>query len=854
MIPLRIRIENFLSYQRSELDLEGINIACLWGENGSGKSALLDAITWALWGEASRSSSSRDLVHYGADRMSVELEFIANNNTYKVKRVYDKHKEPKEQLFLMQWDEGKGKYLPITEAGLKETEKKVERILCMDYKTFINSAFLVQGRAGEFTSKSPAERKDILGRILNLDWYELLAEKAKEKRKEAEVREAETKGRLKQIEMEIGKEEGLEEKLEEARKRYENFQNFCNKLQKEREEIEKRLWELDLNLEKLNQAQGKVRELEGEIEDITRKIEEARKSIEGYQRVIQEEEEILKGLEELQEVRDKMEKLEVELDRLRPLKDRAGELEARISEEKGRLEAQLRDLKERSIRLENEASALEVYRLELSQLEERLSRMENLEREMRDWEAKVESIKEEVGKWEKERELVGEELKKLKEQLEMLREAKASCPLCGQPLPAHRRDGLVGEFQRRIEEREALIKAGEERVLKLGQEKEELLARVVEAQSSLRSKGELLAQKGRLEEKEKISKDAIQELAELRDRIRELEGILQEGKFAPELRVEREALEEGLSKLKALEERREHLIREERELRWWELRAKDLEEAREGLKREERFIEEWEKRLREKLRAKEEEVLKVRELEKEVAEREKVVKKWEEMDRELEAAFRNRDEAWGEVITLEGRLQRLKELQLEKKDKEEELAQVQEEHWLYKELEEAFGKNGIQVRIIENVLSEIKEEANRLLGLMTGGRMDIRFETQRSTQGGKIRETLDIKIADERGTRDYELYSGGEKFRVDLAIRVALARVLARRSGAPLSVLFIDEGFGTQDSEGLERVVEAINSIRDEFKLILVITHLEELKELFPVRIEVSKGASGSTARVVRVW
>jgi exonuclease SbcC len=49
-------------------------------------------------------------------------------------------------------------------------------------------------------------------------------------------------------------------------------------------------------------------------------------------------------------------------------------------------------------------------------------------------------------------------------------------------------------------------------------------------------------------------------------------------------------------------------------------------------------------------------------------------------------------------------------------------------------------------------------------------------------------------------------------------------------------------------------VVEAINSIRDEFKFVLVITHLEELKEMFPVRIEVTKRPSGSNIEVVRVW
>ena len=53
MIPLRLKLENFLSYRDAvELDLQGVEVACLCGDNGHGKTALLDAITWALWGGA----------------------------------------------------------------------------------------------------------------------------------------------------------------------------------------------------------------------------------------------------------------------------------------------------------------------------------------------------------------------------------------------------------------------------------------------------------------------------------------------------------------------------------------------------------------------------------------------------------------------------------------------------------------------------------------------------------------------------------------------------------------------------------------------------------------------------------
>ena len=102
---------------------------------------------------------------------------------------------------------------------------------------------------------------------------------------------------------------------------------------------------------------------------------------------------------------------------------------------------------------------------------------------------------------------------------------------------------------------------------------------------------------------------------------------------------------------------------------------------------------------------------------------------------------------------------------------------------------------------------------------MSDGRMNVRLETQREKVSGGVAETLDIIIADELGARPYELFSGGEGFRANLALRIALSKLLARRAGAQLQTLIIDEGFGSQDTRGLSLVVETINSIKDDFQL-----------------------------------
>jgi len=206
-------------------------------------------------------------------------------------------------------------------------------------------------------------------------------------------------------------------------------------------------------------------------------------------------------------------------------------------------------------------------------------------------------------------------------------------------------------------------------------------------------------------------------------------------------------------------------------------------------------------------------------------------------------------------------ISRTAQLEKTKKQKLKEQTSLQKEGGVFEELSLAFGKKGIQAMIIETAIPEIEDEANRLLEKLTEGRMKIKLETQRETKTHRrvseqtkapgIIETLDIIISDEVGERPYEGYSGGEQFRVNFAIRLALSKLLTHRAGAKLQFLVIDEGFGTQDTQGKSRIVEVLNAIKDDFEKILIITHLEELKDEFPTRIEVSKGTSGSTFVVI---
>jgi exonuclease SbcC len=193
-------------------------------------------------------------------------------------------------------------------------------------------------------------------------------------------------------------------------------------------------------------------------------------------------------------------------------------------------------------------------------------------------------------------------------------------------------------------------------------------------------------------------------------------------------------------------------------------------------------------------------------------------------------------------------------LRIRRKDIEAEREELAAQVSQYQALERAFGKDGVPAMLIEQALPEIETKANQILDRLSAGGMNVRFVTQQQYKDSKrkdLRETLDIQISDGAGTREYEMFSGGEAFRINFAIRLALSEVLAQRAGARLQTLVIDEGFGSQDEAGRQRLIEAINMVRQDFAKILVITHVEQLKDAFPTRIEVEKGARGSTVQVI---
>ena len=192
MIPIRIELKNFMSYGDDvpAIDFSGMHTLCLSGENGHGKSALLDALTWALWGESRAGKNKHDdLVRIGADEMSVHFTFEIENLRYQV--VRKRSKKASGNIWELQQetpDMGLGiGWRSLTGNNAGETEKAIQKLLRMSYDLFVNSAYLQQGRADSFIKQLPSKRKEILAEILDLSRYDQLEDKARQRAKSAQA-------------------------------------------------------------------------------------------------------------------------------------------------------------------------------------------------------------------------------------------------------------------------------------------------------------------------------------------------------------------------------------------------------------------------------------------------------------------------------------------------------------------------------------------------------------------------------------------------------------------------------------------------------------------------------------------
>ncbi len=844
MLPLRLEMKNFLAYRSPDpVRFEGIHLACLTGSNGAGKSSLLDAITWALWGKA-RARRDEELVHMGQNDMYVMLEFEQVGLVYQVIRRRARSKSGSGTLDLIAVGED-GTPNNISEPSMRATQDKINRLLNLDYETFVHSAFLQQGKADAFTTKAPRERKQILSDILGLARWETYEDAVKAVIKEIDTEINMRKLQIEELEAEISKEPALKDALAEAEQQQQEAEAALCLAEEALKQVEHAPNELRAALKTKADIEQRLRGYDGDLKAAANEIARQEQRAAGYAAVIAAQGEIQAGYAALQDARAADHALADKLIQLSDLDAQRHALERQLDEARAELKREIssHDATIRSLdRTINAAQpdALEDLRIEIAALA-----LLETERASRD--TQLNALKNERTDLEATNRTLLPEMNQLKDRIERLKAAEgALCPLCGQRLTEDHRVTLLDQLQTQGTTRGDTFRATQARVQTITADSKTISDSITDIRVKLQRLTDLQKKEGELKSSVDNANAAELQLDEVRARRDAAQETLDGEAFAADVRAQLAALD-GQRTALGYDSNQHSAARQGLEtFHEFEARQKELEIALEALPDAQLALEGAQARRERLLTAQAEEREQLDALGGEIAKLEVLVR--EEQSRRTEVNHQRiaHDTAYRKLVNAQQALKAIEDGRIRKAELEARLAIRRQDRAVYDELKLAFGKNGIPAMIIETAIPELEASSNRLLSRMTDGRMSLMLNTQREKITGGVAETLDIQIADELGTRAYEMFSGGEAFRVNFALRVALSQLLARRAGAQLRTLFIDEGFGTQDEEGRNKLVEAITAIQDDFDLILVITHIDELRDSFPVHVQIEKTGEGS--------
>ena len=854
MNPVHLKLKNFLSYrEEAELDFADIRIACLSGDNGSGKSALLDAITWAIWGKA-RATNDREVISIGQSEMEVTYCFALGNREYRVFRrrsLTGSSGAGRQSLELYVRGTGDDDWLPISGDNVRETQEKLVALLNMDYETFVNSAFILQGRADSFTQKPPGDRKKILGDILNLQEYDELSRLAREDHRAVENRLNSVRGRMDVLDEQLVLRPSVEDELEvtsaeltQVSEKLDLAQELAKTLAMQLT-AHQRIREL---LEAARNRERREREALAALETRRRREDGERAKL---QALVSQAEEIERGAAEHERWRQTAVAFAQALQQVQQhstLKHRA---EREISDARVGLQRERDRHVQSCSTAEEQIRRLEREERKLTELRTKVAEAGNPRAALIEVRRTIEQMRHDRSIRHAENAQLKQRMEEIKENLDRIATGDAECPVCRRALaPADRErvssswhaDGKALGDQYR--ENKQLMATMDADLKALADDEQRYDAADRETATLL---GTIRQIEGQL-----TARDGLQQQIECAaTEIQRLDSVLSGEDYAHDARRRLAQADAALVELRYDADAHEYANRQEAHFQAFPSRLRDLDQARTRLEGVEASIASIVEQTIERETVLAETVREVEGLAAQITDDPDLPRRAQDARDDCDRLENERNALWARHGGLEQELGKLDRFQIERDDLDVQATQLALDTGSLKELIDAFGRNGIQAMIVENVLPELEDEANRLLRQMSSGALNVQFRSQRQAlSSDNIIETLDIVIRDEYGERPYALYSGGEAFRVNFAVRVALSKLLAKRAGANVDMLVIDEGFGTQDSRGRDGLIEALRSVESDFRTILVITHIGEIRELFPTRIDVVKTDRGSQISV----
>lgn len=838
MRPLRIQIKNLGAIPYADIDLTNVDLAAICGPNGAGKStAFTIAPMFALYGTTKPGTSADDMVRAGTTEAEVIFDYEHQGEIYRTIRTRSTKGKGKTTLELQR----KSGELWASESGasIAETQKKIISLLNLDAETFSSSSMILQGKANEFTSRPAGQRKAILAQVLQLDQYEILQEKAKEKLQATNLELEKSKVKVSEIDVRLTDKVTLENL-----KLTNEVQKVTLETQIKKAEADLQVAQVDHNVlvARIQQAdeigkQAKDLRISIDAKIIERDRQQGR--LDTANKLLLQEEMILAKVVEYEQTQQQVTILQTKKDQQTTLQTEA----MRLKEELAGVVSGLQSTNAEIAKLESilaDRPRLEIASADYDQAVADFAIMDTLrisyEELSRQWVDVQKALELSVTRFDLKKSNLSKEIKLLEGKTNILQNAqcidieRAECAFLKDAKEAQ---GRITELLNQIKElknpdAEALQKQQDDLKVQIdalnyqATEWSRLQSLVNTLKPDVEAFAKLDGQIQLLDNYKKQNKEYLTRQKDLETRIESM-------------REQYRILAEGLKELPSMEEKIKLL-------QPYLLSKDQLAIAREVSTSATEII----TRSNMEINTLTEQAIKLEtEYEAIVGDAIGLEQAAKDKCTNLQTALQiSRDELTRLVATLGGVQAKLDALAADEVTRQtlvDEMAPLAKKVVQYQTLVKAFSRDGIPALIIENAVPELERIANDILGQMSGGKNYLKFETQKELKSRSgMAETLNIIVGDWAGERIYETYSGGEQLRIDFAIRFALAELLARRAGSKVDWLVVDEGFGSQSDEFLPLVIEAVKAVSSRFGLVLVISHVHQVQEAFEQRIVMS--------------
>ena len=914
MRPLKLTISAFGPYAgRTVLDLDALGdngLYLITGDTGAGKTTIFDAITYALYGEASGQSREpgmfRSKYASAATPTEVELVFAYGGKTYTVRRNPE-YERPKTR--------GEGTTTQKAEAELhlpdgrvvtrpREVDAAIRNIMGVNRQQFMQISMIAQGEFLKLLLASTEDRKDIFRQIFRTTLYRDLQENLKREAGGLARQCAETKSSLEQYISGITAEESdpLWPDAEKARagampagETLELLEKLIRQDTEADAAIQKRLEDAAEELARINESIGRLETREG----IRAEAERAKSGREAERERRKAAEEALEAaraaIPERDAAAESKARLEAELPRYEALEEtrrklagnerRAAMLEHLLKTEHGRAEEMTEGLASRKEILEDYAGAGErVASLRVERML-RIGRREQhiqLRSALRDVQNARTELKELQERYEKYAQAAAAAAETYAAMDRAFLDGQAGilagrleegrpCPVCGStehPHPAARSEKAPTERELKQAREEA------ERSRKRAHEASAFCKAKLDGMEALEEKVQSRASQIWAEVPEDFAARSEAEIKEIETGMPALEGEIrkEEQKLAgvEELRSEISAYEENLGKLaEEIKSYQEELAglkastgeltaraQSESELLSFPDRKAAVSEIGRlgavvaGMDRVLRGAEQNFQDSDKNLKALEEKILAL----------EAQLTDEEETDRETETARRDavtaaRKEAEERSRQIHARLRINRSARDNIREKIGQLAELEKRTaWMRNLADTANGMlSGKQKVMLETYIQmtyfdRIIARANTRLMVMSGGQYELKRRVE--AENFRSQSGLDLDVVDHyNGTeRSVKTLSGGESFKASLALALGLSdEIQSSAGGVKLDTMFVDEGFGSLDEESLDQAMKALASLADGRRLVGIISHVAELKNRIDRQIVVTKDRTGGS-------